>query len=92
MRLSLSLDSALSHGKAPLLADLPLWAMSTSIDSLLSTIPMSPNFPSMWNQQSLNLDADESRFTEINDDEEAADFNQCEAPLSKRSIAGLGKY
>lgn len=92
MRLSLSLDSALSQGKAPLLADLPLWAMGTSINSLLSTIPMSPNFFSIWNQQSLTYDADESRFTEVNDDEEVAEFNQCEASLYKRSIEGLRNY
>lgn len=82
MRLSLSLDSALSNGKAPLFADLPLWAMGTSVDSLLSTIPMSLDFSSMWNQQGLAYDAGESRFIEVDDGEEAADFNQCETPLS----------
>jgi hypothetical protein len=79
MRLSLSLDSALSQGKAPQFTDLPLWAMGSSLDSLLSTIPMSLDFLTPWMQQGTTYDADELRFIEVNDEDEGVDGDQCKA-------------
>jgi hypothetical protein len=82
MRLSLSLDAALSHGKTPLFTDLPIWAMGSSMDSLLPTLPMSLEFLSPWLQQSSSYDADELRFVEVNDDDEGAGADRCEISLS----------
>jgi hypothetical protein len=81
MRLSLSLDAALSHGKTPLFTDLPIWAMGSSLGSLLPMLPMSLDFLSPWAQQSSSYDADELRFIEVHDDDEVANADQCKIPV-----------
>lgn len=75
LRLSLSLDSALSHGKAPRVTDLPLWTNGPSLDLSLSSLPMSLFSPSM--QFSALQSAEQPRLIEIGEDDNVADTGQC---------------
>jgi hypothetical protein len=86
IRLSLSLDSALSHGKAPLFTDLPVWAMGSSVNFHLPSIPTSLDFLSPWLQQGSSYDSDELRFIEVNEDDEAANVDPCKSLISARLI------
>lgn len=62
-------------------ADLPMWVMGSSSDSFLPSLPMPLNFMSPWDQQTTTYDADELRFIELGEDDEAVDNEQCEASL-----------
>lgn len=75
LRLSLSLDSALSHGKAPRVADLPLWTNEPSLDFSLSSLPMSLFSPSM--QYRTTPSGEQPRFIEVGEDENVTDSGQC---------------
>lgn len=75
LRLSLSLDSALSHGKAPRVADLPLWTNGPSLDFSLSSLPMSLFSPSM--QYRTTPSGEQPRFIEISEDDNVVDNGQC---------------
>jgi hypothetical protein len=77
IRLSLSLDAALSRGKTPLFSDLPVWAMGSSMNFHLPSIPTSLDFLSPWLQQGAAYDPDGLRFIEVNEDDEAANDNPC---------------
>jgi hypothetical protein len=77
IRLSLSLDAALSRGKAPLFTDLPVWVMGSSMYLLSPNIPMSLDFMSPWLQQGMAYDPEELRFIEVNEDDEAANADSC---------------
>lgn len=79
LRLSLSLDSALSLGKAPMFTDLPMWVMGSSTDSFLPSLPMSLDWLSPWEQQTSTYDTDELRFIEVNEDDEVVGDEQCKA-------------
>ena len=81
IRLSLSLDAALSRGKAPLFTDLPVWAMGSSMNFHLPSIPTSSDFFPPWLQQGEAYDSDELRFIEINDDDETANVDSCKTTL-----------
>ena len=87
IRLSLSLDSALSHGKAPLFTDLPVWAMGSSLNLHLPSIPTSLDFYSPWMQQGTTYDPDELRFIEINEDDEAANVEPCKSLMRFRLMS-----
>ena len=78
IRLSLSLDAALSHGKAPLFTDLPVWAMGPAMNFHLPNLLTSLDFVSPWPQQGEAYDPDELRFIEINEEDEAANADSCE--------------
>ena len=86
IRLSLSLDAALSRGKAPLFTDLPVWAMGSSMNSHLPSIPTSLDFFSPWLQQGTTYDPDELRFIEVNEDDEAANADACKTALPSRLL------
>ena len=86
IRLSLSLDAALSRGKAPLFTDLPVWAMGSSMNCHLPSIPTSLDFFSPWLQQSTTYDPDELRFIEVNEDDEAANADACKTTLPSRLL------
>jgi hypothetical protein len=79
IRLSLSLDAALSHGKAPLFTDLPVWAMGSSMNFHLPSIPTSLDFLSPWLQSGTAYDPEELRFIEVNEDDEAANADSCKS-------------
>ena len=86
IRLFLSLDSALSHGKAPLFTDLPVWAMGSSPNFHLPSLPTSLDFLSPWLQQGTSYDPDELRFIEVNEDDEAANVESCKIMMSARLL------
>ena len=86
IRLSLSLDAALSRGKAPLFTDLPVWAMGSSMSFHLPSIPTSSDFLSPWLQQGEAYDTDELRFIEVNEDDEAANADACKITLPTRLL------
>ena len=81
IRLSLSLDAALSRGKAPLFTDLPVWAMGSSMNFHVPSIPTSLDFLSPWLQQGEAYDPDELRFIEVNEDDDAANADACKTSL-----------
>jgi len=81
IRLSLSLDAALSRGKAPLFTDLPVWAMGSSLNFHLPSIPASLDILSPWLQQDEAYDPDELRFIEVNEDDEAVNDNSCKTTV-----------
>ena len=81
IRLSLSLDAALSRGKAPLFTDLPLWAMGSSMNLLSPSIPTSLDFLSPWLQSGTAYDPDELRFIEVNEDDEAVNADSCKTAM-----------
>jgi hypothetical protein len=91
IRLSLSLDSTLSHGKAPMFTDLPVWAMGSSLGFHLPSMPTSLDFFSPWIQQSTAYDLDELRFIEVNEDDEAANVDPCKTLTSSCLIRRLRK-
>ena len=81
LRLSLSLDLALSRGKAPHVADLPVWAMGPSFMGFQApSIPLSINLRSPWMPQMALPDPDQHRFVEIGEDSEGPAIHDCKMP------------
>jgi hypothetical protein len=86
IRLSLSLDAALSRGKAPLFTDLPVWAMGSSMNFHLPSIPTSLDFLSPWLQQGAPYDPEELRFIEVDEDDEAANADACKTIVPRQLL------
>lgn len=82
LRLSLSLDLALSRGKAPHVADLPVWTMDPSFVGFQAPpISLSFNTLSPWMPQTALPGPEQSRFVEVSEDEGSSVAQDCKTPV-----------
>lgn len=82
LRLSLSLDLALSRGKAPHVADLPVWTMDPSFVGFQApSISLSLNMLSPWMPQTALPGPEQSRFVEVSEDDGSSVVQACKTPV-----------